>query len=63
MTDRKPPKLSDVPAFADYIGKGWDIPDRTPPVVPGATEAAAAHRLRLGAALPGRTVVECGAEP
>ncbi|MEU7857723.1 aminopeptidase P family protein [Nonomuraea sp. NPDC049141] len=55
--DHKPPKLIDIPAFTDYIGKGWDIPDRTPTVVPGAAEAAAAHRLRLAAALPGRTVV------
>ncbi|MEU7743548.1 aminopeptidase P family protein [Nonomuraea sp. NPDC049158] len=57
MTDGRPPKLLDIPAFTDYIGKGWDIPDRTPVVVPGAAEAAAAHRARLGAALPGRTVV------
>ena len=39
------------------MAQGWDTPDRTPPVVPGAAEAAAAHRARLGAALPGRTVV------
>src|SRR4051794_19862935 len=33
--------------------EGWGTPDRTPSVVPGAAEAAAAHRARLTAALPG----------
>ena len=57
MRDGKPPKLTDIPAFNAYMGEGWGTLDRTPPVVPGAAEAAADHRARLAAALPGRTVV------
>ncbi|MFI6736486.1 aminopeptidase P family protein [Nonomuraea sp. NPDC050451] len=57
MSDGKPPKLTEVPAFLEFIAQGWDAPARTPDLVPGAVEAAAAHRERLAAALPGRTVV------
>ncbi|MEU8107687.1 aminopeptidase P family protein [Nonomuraea muscovyensis] len=57
MPDGKPPKLSEIPAFVEHMNTGWGTPDRTPPVVPGAAEAAAAHRARLAAALPGRTIV------
>lgn len=57
MSDGKLPKLSEIPAFTEYMAQGWDVPDRTPPVVPGAAEAAAGHRVRLAAALPGRVVV------
>ncbi|SEN35443.1 aminopeptidase P family protein [Nonomuraea pusilla] len=57
MREGRPPKLSEIPAFVAYMDTGWGVPDRTPPVVPGAAEAAAAHRARLAAALPGRTVV------
>jgi Xaa-Pro aminopeptidase len=44
------------------MGTRWDTPDRTPSVVPGAAEAAAAHRARLAEALPGRTVVVAAGE-
>ncbi|MFG1699946.1 aminopeptidase P family protein [Nonomuraea sp. NPDC049309] len=57
MSDRRLPRLSEVPAFAEYIAQGWESPARAPDLVPGAAEAAAAHRARLAAALPGRTVV------
>ncbi|MDX3110690.1 aminopeptidase P family protein [Nonomuraea angiospora] len=57
MSDGRPPKLTEVPAFLEFIAQGWDAPARTPDLVPGAAEAAAAHRERLAAALPGRTVV------
>ncbi|MEU0566836.1 aminopeptidase P family protein [Nonomuraea sp. NPDC005983] len=57
MSEGKLPKLSEIPAFMEYMGQGWDVPDRTPPVVPGAAEAAAAHRARLAAALPGQEIV------
>ncbi|SEO87186.1 aminopeptidase P family protein [Actinacidiphila rubida] len=58
MSDgRRPPKLSEVPAFGAYMSTGWATPDRTPRIVPGAPEAAAAHRARLAEALPGRAVV------
>lgn len=57
MSDGKLPKLSEIPAFTEYIAQGWDTPARTPDLVPGAAGAAAAHRARLAATLPGRTVV------
>ncbi|MGN9840280.1 aminopeptidase P family protein [Nonomuraea sp. H19] len=57
MSDGKLPKLSEIPAFTEYIAQGWDTPARTPDLVPGAAGAAAAHRARLAAALPGQTVV------
>ncbi|MET8868666.1 aminopeptidase P family protein [Nonomuraea sp. NPDC004580] len=57
MSDGRLPRLAEIPAFTDYIAQGWDSPARTPGLVPGAAEAAAAHRDRLAAALPGRTVV------
>ncbi|MFB4279966.1 MULTISPECIES: aminopeptidase P family protein [unclassified Nonomuraea] len=57
MSDGRLPRLSEIPAFAEYIAQGWDSPAREPGLVPGAAEAAAGHRARLAAALPGRTVV------
>ncbi|MFC5828617.1 aminopeptidase P family protein [Nonomuraea insulae] len=57
MSDGKLPRLSEIPAFTEYIAQGWDSPARTPGLVPGAAEAAAAHRARLAEALPGATVV------
>ncbi|MBF8188188.1 aminopeptidase P family protein [Nonomuraea sp. K274] len=57
MSDGRLPKLSEIPAFTEYIAQGWDSPARTSDVVPGAAEAAAGHRAALAAALPGRTVV------
>jgi Xaa-Pro aminopeptidase len=52
-----PPKLGELAVFAEYMGKGWDVPDRTPTVVAGAAAAAAAHRARLAAEFPGRDLV------
>jgi Xaa-Pro aminopeptidase len=57
MTDSRLPKLAEIPGFAEYMGKDWDTMDRTPPVVAGAAQAAAAHRGRLAEALPGRPIV------
>lgn len=57
MSDGTLPRLSEIPAFTEYIAQGWDSPARTPGLVPGAAEAAAAHRARLAEALPGATVV------
>jgi len=56
-TNSRPPKLTEIPEFAEYMGKDWDVPDRTPPVVAGAAAAAAAHRARLTARFPGATIV------
>jgi Xaa-Pro aminopeptidase len=56
--------LAEISAFNEYMGQGWATPDRTPPVVPGAPKAAAAHRARLAAALPGRELtVGAGSAP
>ncbi|TMR20790.1 aminopeptidase P family protein [Nonomuraea turkmeniaca] len=57
MSDGRLPKLSEIPAFTEYITQGWDAPARTPDLVTGVAEAAAGHRARLAAALPGTTVV------
>ena len=56
-TNSRPPRLGNVPEFVEYMGKGWDVPDRTPPLVTGAAAAAAAHRARLVAEFPGKTLV------
>ena len=57
VTDSRPPKLGAIPEFVEYMGKGWDVPDRTPPVVTGAAAATAAHRARLAAEFPGQNLV------
>jgi Xaa-Pro aminopeptidase len=53
----RPPRLGEIPEFVEYMGKGWDVPDRTAPVVAGAAEAAATHRAMLAAEFPGKTLV------
>ncbi|MCL2585798.1 MAG: aminopeptidase P family protein [Streptosporangiales bacterium] len=53
----RPPRLGEISSFVEYMGKGWDVPDRTPPVVAGAAEAAAAHRRLLAREFPGRKLV------
>ncbi|WP_232819183.1 aminopeptidase P family protein [Homoserinimonas sp. OAct 916] len=55
--DPRMPRLADSAEFNAYMSDGWTTPDRTPPVVAGAPEAAAAHRARLSAELPGQTIV------
>ncbi|HET6672650.1 MAG TPA: Xaa-Pro aminopeptidase [Agromyces sp.] len=55
--DPRMPRLREVAAFSDFMATGWGTPDRTPRVEPGLADAAAAHRARLTAALPGRTIV------
>jgi Xaa-Pro aminopeptidase len=51
------PKLGELPSFVSLMGSGWADADRTPDLVPGAVEAAAAHRERLSALHPGRSLV------
>ncbi|WP_049570721.1 aminopeptidase P family protein [Nonomuraea sp. SBT364] len=64
MSDGKLPKLSEIAAFTEYMATGWDSPRRTAPLVAGAAGAAAAHRARLAAALPGQSVlVSAGRAP
>ncbi|AKU16280.1 aminopeptidase P family protein [Luteipulveratus mongoliensis] len=55
--DPRLPRLSESPAFVDYMSSGWDEPDRTPVVAEGAAAAAAQHRARLSDLTVGRTVV------
>jgi len=51
------PKLAEIPAFRAFIAEGWqDVPTR-PDLPAGTAAAAAAHRERLSAALPGQTLV------
>jgi Xaa-Pro aminopeptidase len=61
-TSSRPPRLGEIPEFVEYMGKNWDVPDRTPPVVTGAAAAAAAHRARLSAQFPGQTLVVLAGE-
>jgi len=55
--DPRLPKLREMTGFVEYMGTGWGTPDRAPAVEPGAAGAAASHRARLSAALPGHTIV------
>lgn len=55
--DPRMPRLVNVPAFTEYMSQGWATPDRTPPVVDGAAEAAANHRARVSEAFVGKTLV------
>ena len=57
VPDARLPRLAEIAAFRDHMATGWGTPDRTPPVEPGAAQAAAQHRERLGAGFPGRTIV------
>ncbi|MFI6781635.1 aminopeptidase P family protein [Micromonospora sp. NPDC050276] len=61
----KPPRLADdSPGFLAQIGHGWAERDVVAPVDAAAARAAAEHRARLSAALPGRTIViEAGWAP
>ncbi|MBG6238928.1 Xaa-Pro aminopeptidase [Mycetocola sp. CAN_C7] len=62
--DPRLPRLTEVPAFAEFMGTGWGTPDRTAPVEPGAADAAASHRERLSAEFPGRAMlVSAGRAP
>ena len=58
------PRLAEIPAFTEFIASGWaDVPVR-PTLPAGTAQAAAAHRSRLSAAMPGQTlVVAAGAAP
>jgi Xaa-Pro aminopeptidase len=64
--DRDPrmPRLSLSPGFQASMLRGWGSPERTPTIPDGAAAAAASHRDRLSAALPGRTIaVAAGRAP
>ncbi|WP_430783649.1 aminopeptidase P family protein [Actinoplanes sp. G11-F43] len=54
----KPPRLADdSPGFLAAIGQGWATRAVPAPVDAEAAKAAADHRARLSAALPGETIV------
>lgn len=53
---RDPSKLVEAAGFRDYVRDDWGPADRRVRVVPGAAEAAAAHRARLSAAFPGKRI-------
>ena len=55
--DPRMPRLGSSPGFARFIGEQWGELERPAPVVAGAASAAAAHRERLSAAMPGRPIV------
>ena len=61
---RDPSKLVDASGFREFVRHGWGPADRAARVTPGAAQAAAAHRDRLSAALPGaRIAVAAGWAP
>jgi Xaa-Pro aminopeptidase len=51
------PVLTDIPAFAQFIGEDWGDVRVEPVLVEGAGAAASAHRARLSERFPGRTIV------
>ncbi|WP_258142694.1 aminopeptidase P family protein [Arthrobacter sp. MYb227] len=55
--DPKLPRLAEVPAFTEWMSQGWADPERTPAATPDAATAAALHRSKLSAALPGVSFV------
>lgn len=62
--DERMPKLTLSPGFIRSMQSGWGEADRTPRLPAGAAEAAAAHRARLSAALPGtRLAIASGRAP
>jgi Xaa-Pro aminopeptidase len=54
--DSRMPRLALSPGFVRSMQSGWGAADRRPRLGSGAAEAAAAHRLRLSEALPGRRI-------
>ncbi|EWC62103.1 Xaa-Pro aminopeptidase [Actinokineospora spheciospongiae] len=61
---RDPSKLVQAQGFRDFVRDDWGQADRRVTTVPGAAEAAAAHRARLSAAFPGaRIAVASGHAP
>lgn len=54
---RRYPRLAQVPAFTQFVARGWDDVAVRPDLPAGTADAAAAHRERLSAALPGSAVV------
>ncbi|WP_199440875.1 aminopeptidase P family protein [Umezawaea beigongshangensis] len=61
---RDPSKLVDARGFRDFVRDGWGEGDREVRLAPGAAAAAATHRARLSAALPGtRIAVASGWAP
>lgn len=55
--DPRTPRLAESGSFVRYMGQGWSEPDRTPPVIPGAAEAAGRHRQQLKAEYGEATIV------
>ncbi|MGO4535871.1 aminopeptidase P family protein [Leifsonia sp. 2MCAF36] len=51
------PRLAQIPAFTDFVSTGWEDVPAYPALPEGTAAAAAAHRSRLSAAYPGRTIV------
>ena len=55
--DPRMPLLTETPGFTSWMAEGWGEASRELTVEAGAAEAAAAHRARLSAELPGQTLV------
>jgi Xaa-Pro aminopeptidase len=62
--DPRLPRLAQSRGFREWMATGWGESDRSPRVVPGAAEAAAAHRRAVAEALRGHTLaVSAGRAP
>ncbi|MFC4137528.1 MULTISPECIES: aminopeptidase P family protein [unclassified Microbacterium] len=62
--DPRMPRLTLSPGFIRSMQSGWGEADRTPRLTEGTAQAAAAHRARLSAALPGKRIaVAAGRAP
>lgn len=55
--DPRMPLLTEATGFSTWMSEGWGDAERELPVEEGAAGAAADHRARLSAALPGYTIV------
>lgn len=55
--DPRMPALSRAAGFLESVAAGWGEAERVLAIEPGAAQAAAEHRARLSAQLPGQTLV------
>ncbi|CCH29688.1 aminopeptidase P family protein [Actinosynnema sp. NPDC047251] len=62
-TRRDLAKPAEADGFRTWVRDGWADPDVRADLVPGAAEAAAAHRDRLSAAFPGRRLALAAGRP
>ncbi|MFC7615608.1 hypothetical protein ACFQV2_20985 [Actinokineospora soli] len=55
--------LAEADGFRTWVRDGWEPREHPAPCPPGAAAAAAAHRDRLSAALPGQRIALAAGRP